>query len=381
MLAHVGSLLHAGHAVDLVGTGLSHLPAELREAPGLSLYRLEGGAPGRGSGWRATLAVGLRGARLAWTLTRTLLRVVPSPDLILVQTPPPLPTLPVARLAARLRGARLLVDWHNLGWTILALRFGSRHPLVWATRKVELAFGRGARHHMAVSEVLATQLIGWGLGEVAILNDAPTSLRPFPRARTDLPDDPLVVIAPMGWTRDDDLPLLLTALRSLARQVGHERALCRSLRLLLSGDGGQRAEWGGRLRAQSNDWLEIETPDVPIDDYPQLLGSAHLGLSIHRSSSGMDLPMKIVELQGVGLPVLTLDDGTPLHEIAPQGCGVQLYGDAEELAQTLFSMLTSEGLQTGLLGRLTVDARSRPTNSWDDGWNRVVEPFLPKGSL
>jgi len=380
MLAHVWSLLGAGHEVHLVGGGRTPLPPALRGVPRLHLHALDGGDAGRGGGLRATLATGVRGVRLGWQLAKTLFRGTPPPDLMLVQTPPPIPTLPIAILAARLRGARLIVDWHNLGWTLLALRFGPRHPLVWVTRHAEFAFGRLVVGHLAVSAALARRLAAQGMGEVAVLHDSPSSVRPFPPARTDLPDDPLVVVAPMGWTRDDDLPLLGEALRVLTRQLGHGPGRRRGLRILVSGNGPQRSDWGPRLRALGGDWLQVETPDVPTEDYPELLASAHLGLSIHRSSSGVDLPMKIVELQAVGVPILTIEDGSPLDEIALVGSGVLRYQSAEQLAGHLLTMLREEGAGTGLLAQLTAEVRGRPRASWDAEWTRVMAPLLPPGS-
>jgi beta-1,4-mannosyltransferase len=67
------------------------------------------------------------------------LLAIPRPDLLLVQNPPAIPTLPVAWMIARLRRARFVIDWHNLGYSILALRLGRRHVVVRLARWVVIA--------------------------------------------------------------------------------------------------------------------------------------------------------------------------------------------------------------------------------------------------
>ena len=359
MLAHAAALLRAGHEVHLVGETRTSLPPALLTESRLTVHSLAVGRASRGVGLAASLATGVRGIRLGWTLARVLLRDTPPPDVVLLQSPPALPTLPVAVAAARLRGARLIVDWHNLGWTLLALRFGPSHPLVRVTRWAERFFGRRADGHIAVSHRLASHLKTLGLGEVAVLHDGPSAVRPFPPARNDLPDDPLIVVAPMGWTRDDDLPLLAEALRLLALRLDAAPEPRRTLRLLVSGDGPGRAEWGPRLRAMEGVALHVETPDVAAADYPSLLAASHLGLCVHRSSSGLDLPMKIVELQSVGVPVFALEDGSPLEEIAPPGSGVVRFATAGDLAGLLFAALGKNVDDAEFFSQLGAQARSQ----------------------
>lgn len=74
------------------------------------------------------------------------------PDAILVQNPPSLPGLACVYFACLLRRCSMVLDWHNLGFTMFA--GGPRHPLVWITRKAEGFFGRRAQVNLTVSHAM-----------------------------------------------------------------------------------------------------------------------------------------------------------------------------------------------------------------------------------
>jgi beta-1,4-mannosyltransferase len=109
-------------------------------------------------------------------LVRTLLVRLDRFDVLLVQNPPALPTLLVGVVAARVRGARLIVDWHNFGWAMLRAedRPGSRRdPLA---RRAEQALARRADAHLCVSRAMQRELATrWGVPGAVVLHDRPAA--------------------------------------------------------------------------------------------------------------------------------------------------------------------------------------------------------------
>ena len=61
---------------------------------------------------------------------------------ILMQNPPTIPVMAVVWLVSRIYNAKMVIDWHNYGYTILQLGLSSDSTLVKIAKKIERIFGR-----------------------------------------------------------------------------------------------------------------------------------------------------------------------------------------------------------------------------------------------
>jgi beta-1,4-mannosyltransferase len=126
MRYHAQALAANGVDVDLVGLEGTPLPRAITDEPRIAVHRIPSprlriSAEQTGSSY--AVAGLLDAARVSFSLWRAL-KQLRRPDLVLVQNPPAFPTLAVTWFSLRHRGVRFVIDWHNLGYTLLQLHLG-----------------------------------------------------------------------------------------------------------------------------------------------------------------------------------------------------------------------------------------------------------------
>lgn len=390
MQYHALALANEGFSVDLIGYGGRPADAEVAGHPRVRIHELP--QPWRRRAPRALWgpAVAVDVAMQAAALTRLLLVTLPRPDVLLTQNPPSFPTLAVARAVARARGTRWIVDWHNFGADMLALRLGPTHPAVRAARAAERTLGAAASGHLCVSAAMRDVLgARWGIPDARVLRDRPAKrvgrTPPHERARLferygipvdALADDrPAVIVTSSSWTADEDFSLLLDAMVACEASLGRREGALPGLFFLMTGDGPQRAQWEVRFAACAFRQVRTKTVWVDAADYPRLLGAADLGVSLHRSASGVDLPMKIADMFGAGLPVCALDYGPVLSELVRNGENGELFATGLELAARIQSALAGFP-RAARLQTLRSGVERLASGTWADGWRREARALF-----
>ncbi|KAL8359142.1 hypothetical protein RB598_007819 [Gaeumannomyces tritici] len=310
------------------------------------------------------------------------------------------------------RNTRLLIDWHNYGWTILSGTRGAGHPFVFVSKLYECFFGRAGSANLTVTHAMARQLREKPYrirSPILTMHDRPPDIfQPInnPTTRLDILARVLesrelaaavvdghvrLVVSSTSWTPDEDFNLLLSALVQYANDTQRSRPLS-SLSLssssppppptpvvaVITGKGPQKAMYEGKIAKMMADGLvpsvAIRTAFLSYEDYAALLASADLGVCLHMSSSGVDLPMKVVDMFGAGLPVVAYSGYESFSELVKEGhngCGFETAG---ELAACLVRLLGVDGQAE--LAALRRGATQEGSRRWDEEWDTSVARIL-----
>lgn len=397
MQYHAHALAAQGAEVDLVGFEGTPLPKSITGDSRIRVHRLNPATLRLRGGFRGSTYVvaGLVDATQLSARLWRMLRRLPRPDLVLVQNPPAFPTLFVSWMSLKRRGVKFVIDWHNLGFTLLRLRLGRRHPAVRLARWSERRDARRVDANLCVSRGLAAFLESrFGVQHARVLYDRPaSSFAPIERGERERFRQALFtrlgvhggavgfIVCPTSWTEDEDFGLIIDAVPRLEERIrGWEAAGAgrrfTDLVILVTGDGARRAEFERRFAGLAARRVHLRARWLEPEDYPRVVGSADLGLCLHRSSSGLDIPMKIADLFGAGVPVCALDYGACLAERVRHADNGLLFSTAKQLADVLFDLFEQFPADQSMLDRLRAGARKSSRPTWEEGWVREAKPVL-----
>ena len=314
-------------------------------------------------------------------------------DFILVQNPPAIPLLGISYIfchliAFRQRGRRpgFIIDWHNLGYSM----FRNGSVLQRLTKMYESFMAPLADGHLTVTKAMKEYLImhlGVVTPNIDVLYDCPPFMfKPMdvneqhailsklnPQLLTSCPKSwisesntlderktlfteeqinkegnkcvlhrpgrPALITSSTSWTPDEDFGLLLEALLTLDNKIKTDATDAR-LRVLVvvTGKGPERSTYEVRISQLKLEFVAIATLWLEASDYPKLLACADVGVSLHTSTSGLDLPMKILDLFGCEVPVLA-HDFTCLNELVKDRVNGRIFSTSNELANLMYTSL------------------------------------------
>ncbi|KAK6592274.1 glycosyl transferase group 1 [Botrytis cinerea] len=398
MQYHAMSIAKHGGRVDLIGYEESELPSGLTDNPLITIVPL----PLPPSNLRdGTLPFFFAGPCKVlwqiWTLFIVLCYTTKAARWLLVQNPPSIPTFFVAYLVCLIRNTHLIIDWHNYGWTILAGTRGPKHIFVRLYKWYEAFLGSWApTASFTVSKAMERQLRESPYkikSPIFTLHDRPASIfqpitdeekrRAFLQRLPETKDhvdaimngDIRLLVSSTSWTPDEDFNLLLDALVKYGPFAEFD---CPPILAIITGKGPQKQMYLDRIAELTESYdlvnVTIKTAWLSIEDYASLLACADLGVCLHKSSSGVDLPMKVVDMFGAGLPVVGYDQYFSWPELVKEGINGWGFTTAKDLAEILEEVFKDTSGKE--LARLKKGAIEEGRKRWDEEWDGVAGRLL-----
>lgn len=209
---------------------------------------------------------------------------------------------------------------------------------------------------------------------------------------------PALIVSSTSWTPDEDFNILLEAALMYDRRVAAilneddstpedvlSREYCEGKQFLyprllfvITGKGPEKQKYEEKLRKLKLKRVAFRTTWLSAEDYPLLLGSADLGVCLHTSSSGLDLPMKVVDMFGCGLPVCAVSYSCIKELVKVEKNGL-LFSSSSELADELMMLFKGFPDECDALKLLKKGVQeTRSSVSWETEWEANAKPLMTK---
>jgi beta-1,4-mannosyltransferase len=187
-----------------------------------------------------------------------------------------------------------------------------------------------------------------------------------------------LVVSSTSWTPDEDFSVLLDALCQYSAMAATSRPDLPDLLVIITGKGPQKAYYLSRVATLTAEGklakVKVETAWLSHQHYASLLAAACLGVCLHTSSSGVDLPMKVVDMFGAGLPVLGWNRYPSWPELVTEEVNGRGFGSSNELLSHLVDLFDAKNRSA--LDRLRAGALAESRRRWDGQWDPIAGKLL-----
>ena len=343
---------------------------------------------------------------------------IPRPNFLILQNPPGIPSIYLARMVTFFRRSKFVIDWHNYGYTILQVN--RRNKLIVQVAKIyEKFYGKTADLHFCVSDAMKVHLKeNFGIEAINLPDRAMEGI--FKRLELDeshlmfqeyfnpkskeeneitfinkgkvqfVEDRPILMLSSTSWTPDEDFNILLKAIvKTEEKLIEFQKGKPKNLRKIIFiitgklhcniGRGPERDKFMAKVKATNLRFFDIRSIWLKSDDYPKILGSFDLGICLHYSSSGYDLPMKVVDMFAARLPVMAIEYPTIRELVEDQHNGF-LFKDESHLSNLMFEQIKNFN-EKGFSEKIDLMRKNLADFSkmnWIRQWREIALPHIKK---
>ena len=201
------------------------------------------------------------------------------------------------------------------------------------------------------------------------------------------------MISSTSWTPDEDFSMLLDAFIKTEEMIKENiedksqkniynltEEKIRKILFLITGRGPMRDKFMEKISEANLKFFDVKSIWLESDDYPKLLSLVDLGVSLHYSSSGIDLPMKVVDMFSGCLPVASVYYET-INELVQENVNGFLFKNSKELGKILTNVII-EISATGKCEKINKFRenlhKELDKNDWVSQWKQRVIPALKK---
>ncbi|KAG8038901.1 hypothetical protein G9C98_003208 [Cotesia typhae] len=409
MQYHALSFMNEGYFVDIVGYSGSEPLEELKNSPKVNIHYLTD-VPEWNNQIPRLLSYIIKTLWQSVHLARILFIKIQS-SYLMAQNPPAIPTIPICWCYCRIFQVQFIIDWHNYAYSIMALTIGREHPLVKITMFIESFFGKRADKSFCVTNAMKNDLNSrWSIEATVLYDRPPLAFKPIDLSEKHYlltrlsktyeefrngeegssvlteclangeiqlrKQRPALIVSSTSWTEDEDFSVLFTALKEYELACCNENSMLPNLICAITGKGPLKDFWTAIIKFKQWKHVKIITPWLSNEDYPKLLASADLGICLHTSTSGLDLPMKVVDMFGCGLPVCALNFNC-LDELVRHEKNSLVFSNDQELSsqlKTWFFNFPNNQQQIDKNKKFRQELENFQNLRWAGNWRDVALP-------